>query len=101
MDRDGDQDIVMVGCDQIDSRGAWLESDGKDNPGFKVHLLPFEAKGRRGSYHSLWVADFDQDADPDIFTMEQEDPTILPWGATMRAFIWENQDGKGAVSGSM
>ena len=95
MDRDGDQDIVMVGCDQIDSRGAWLESDGKDNPGFKVHLLPLEAKGRRGSFHSLWVADFDQDADPDIFTMEQEDPTILPWGATMRAFIWENQDGKG------
>jgi hypothetical protein len=95
MDRDGDQDIVMVGCDQVDSRGAWLENDGKANPGFKVHLLPLSAEGRRGSFHSLWVADFDKDDDPDIFTMEQEDPTILPSGATMRAFIWENLDGRG------
>ena len=95
MDRDGDNDIVMVGCDQLDSRGAWLENNGKENPGFTVHLLPLMASGRRGSFHSLWVADFDEDGDPDIFTMEQEDAQILPTGATMRAFIWENLDGKG------
>jgi len=95
MDKDGDQDIVMVGCDQLDSRGAWLENDGKELPGFKVHLLPLVAKGRRGSFHSLWVADFDQDDDWDIFTMDQEDEKILPTNAEFRAYIWENIDGKG------
>lgn len=96
MDRDGDHDIVMVDCDQVDSRGAWLESNGKPDPSFTVHLLPMKAPGRRGSFHSLWVDDFDLDGDPDIFTMEQEDNTILPRDATMKAFIWENMDGTGA-----
>jgi hypothetical protein len=40
MDKDGDHDIVMVGGDQVDSRGAWLENNGRENPGFTVHLLP-------------------------------------------------------------
>ncbi|MCB0665564.1 MAG: VCBS repeat-containing protein [Saprospiraceae bacterium] len=95
LDKDGDQDIIMVGGDQVDSRGAWLENNGKETPGFQVHLLPMKAEGRRGSFHSLWVADFDLDGDPDIFTIEQEDASILPTGATMRAFVWENMDGKG------
>lgn len=95
LDLDGDQDIVIVSCDQVDSRGAWLENNGKPNPGFKVHLLPLSANGRRGSFHSLWMGDFDMDGDNDIFTMEQEDSSILPQGATSRAFIWENIDGKG------
>ncbi|MCG8309860.1 MAG: VCBS repeat-containing protein [Cytophagales bacterium] len=95
MDKDGDNDIVMVGGDQVDSRGAWLENNGKSTPRFKVHLLPLTAPGRRGSFHSLWVADFDLDGDSDIFTMDQEDPNLLPVGATSRAYIWENQDGKG------
>jgi hypothetical protein len=71
------------------------ENNGRENPGFTVHLLPLTATGRRGSFHSLWVVDFDRDGDPDIFTMEQEDDAILPRGATMRAFVWENVDGKG------
>ena len=95
MDGDGDQDIVMIGCDQLDSRAAWLENDGKEDPGFVVHLLPLTAEGRRGSFHSLWVADFDQDNDWDIFTMDQEDEKILPTEAKFRAYIWENVDGKG------
>lgn len=95
MDLDGDNDIIMVSGDQKDSRGAWLENDGKDNPGFKVHLLPLSAPGRRGSFHSLWVGDFDMDGDPDIFTIDQEDETILPEGAGMKAYVWENMDGKG------
>ena len=95
MDGDGDQDIVMIGCDQLDSRAAWLENDGKEDPGFAVHLLPLTAEGRRGSFHSLWVADFDQDNDWDIFTMDQEDEKILPTEAKFRAYMWENVDGKG------
>lgn len=90
-DGDGDQDIVMVHGDQVDSRGAWLENRGQDLPQFDVHLLPMTTSGRRGSFHSLAVADFDLDGDQDIFTMEQEDDKILPLGATPRGFLWENQ----------
>lgn len=89
-DDDGDQDIVMVSGDQVDSRGAWLENNGKSNPDFKVHLLPTSAPGRRGSFHSLAVADFDLDGDQDIFTIEQEDDKILPTGATPKGYLWEN-----------
>jgi len=90
LDADGDQDIVMVGGDQVDSRGAWLENNGQSNPQFDIHLLPLSAPGRRGSFHSLAVADFDLDGDPDIFTMEQEDDKILPEGATPKGYMWEN-----------
>jgi hypothetical protein len=96
MDTDGDNDIVMVGCDQKDSRGAWLENRGEEEYfQFIVHLLPLTAPGRRGSFHSLWVADFDLDGDPDIFTIDQEDWAILPEDAPIRGYIWENLDGKG------
>jgi hypothetical protein len=96
MDQDGDNDIVMVGCDQKDSRAAWLENRGEEEyMQFIVHLLPLSAPGRRGSFHSLWVADFDMDGDPDIYTMDQEDDTILPEGAPIRGYLWENLDGKG------
>jgi hypothetical protein len=95
LDRDGDNDIVMVGCDQKDSRGAWLENQGNEYPQFLVHLLPLSASGRRGSFHSLWVADFDQDDDWDIYTMDQEDHLILPQGTGIKGYLWENIDGKG------
>jgi hypothetical protein len=96
MDQDGDQDIVMVGCDQKDSRGAWLENRGEGEYfQFIVHLLPMSFPGRRGSFHSLWVADFDLDGDPDIFTIDQEDWSILPEEAPIRGYVWENLDGKG------
>lgn len=96
MDGDGDNDIVMVGCDQKDSRAAWLENRGPDEYfRFVVHLLPFSAPGRRGSFHSLWVADFDMDGDNDIFTIDQEDSAILPEGGPVRGYVWENLDGKG------
>lgn len=90
-DQDGDNDIVMVHGDQVDSRGAWLENNGQPMPQFEVHLLPMLAKGRRGSFHSLAVADFDLDGDQDIFTMEQEDDAILPQGATPKGYLWVNQ----------
>jgi len=95
MDKDGDNDIVMVGCDQKDSRAAWIENKGSEYPGFLVHLLPLTSPGRRGSFHSLWVADFDLDDDWDIYTMDQEDHLILPEGAGIKGYLWENIDGKG------
>jgi len=95
IDLDEDNDIVIVDCDQKESRAAWLENDGKTPPSFKVHRLPSNAPGKRGSFHSLAVFDFDGDGDMDIFTAEQEDSSILPEGAPPKWFIWENMDGKG------
>lgn len=90
---DGDADIVILESDGTGSGGAWLENDGGSPPSFTVHELPTSAAGTRGSFHSLFVGDFDNDGDPDIFTAEQEDPNILPMDAPPRWFIWEN-DGK-------
>ncbi|MCH8231656.1 MAG: VCBS repeat-containing protein [Bacteroidetes bacterium] len=97
MDGDGDNDIIIMSGDQVDSRGAWLESTGGSNPEFTVHLLPLPTAGRRGSLHSLAVADFDNDNDLDIFSVEQEDDKILPLGRTPMGFLWENLDGKGGL----
>ncbi|WP_073059808.1 FG-GAP repeat domain-containing protein [Fodinibius roseus] len=87
---DGRSDIVMVDGDQQGSRGAWLENKGGQPPVFETHFLPQKASGKRGSFHSLQIADFNGDGLLDIFAVEQEDPTILPEGAPPRWFIWEN-----------
>jgi hypothetical protein len=95
LDMDGDNDIVIVDCDQKESRGAILENDGNIPPNFIMNPLPQPAPGKRGSFHSLALSDFDGDGDLDIFTAEQQDETILPEGAGPRGYIWENLDGKG------
>jgi hypothetical protein len=40
------------------------------------------------------VGDFDGDGQSDILTAEQEDPSILPQGASPRWFLFENVSGK-------
>jgi hypothetical protein len=91
LDRDGDNDVVVVDCDGQNSGLAWIENrDGKMRS-HSVHWLANRAPGTRGSYHSLRLADFDKDGDEDILVVEQEDPQILPQGATPRWFVWENQ----------
>lgn len=95
MNGDGHPDIVMADGDQKSSRVAWLENDGGRVPTFTAHFLPLTAPGTRGSFHSLAVADFDLDGDPDVFSVEQEDPVILPEGAGPRWYLWENLDGRG------
>ncbi|HBQ84362.1 MAG: hypothetical protein A2X03_01010 [Bacteroidetes bacterium GWA2_40_15] len=90
LDKDGFADIVMSDCDQKGSEVAWLENDGQHPPSFKPHFLKQEATGIRGSFHSLAVADFNGDGNPDIFVVDQEDPSILPSGAGPRWFIWKN-----------
>ncbi|MGM0507233.1 MAG: FG-GAP repeat domain-containing protein, partial [Bacteroidota bacterium] len=86
----GRLDIVMTDSDQQSSQAAWLENKGGQPPVFEAHYLPQSAPGTRGSFHSLAVADFNGNGRLDIFTVDQEDPTIFPEGATPRWYIWEN-----------
>ncbi len=96
LDTDGDSDIVMADGDGQNSGVAWMENDGASPPKFTANYLANRAPGTRGSFHSLVVADFDNDGDPDILVVEQEDDSIPPVGADPRWFIFENLDGKGA-----
>ena len=97
LDADGDNDIIIADTDGQNSGLAWLENDGSKPPKFKAHYFANRAPGTRGSFHSLHVADFDLDGDEDILIVEQEDPKILPLGATPRWFLWENQSSGGKV----
>jgi FG-GAP-like repeat len=95
LDSDGDNDIVFTDCDVEGSNGYWVENimNGKN---FILHPLPTPGKPT-GSFHSLAIADFDLDGDPDIFSGEQEDPNpgMKPKGLKERGFFWENiGDGK-------
>jgi hypothetical protein len=80
----------VTDSDGQNSGVAWLENDGRKPPQFAARYLANRAPGTRGSFHSLRVADFDRDGDQDILVVEQEDPSILPLGATPRWFVWEN-----------
>lgn len=91
LDGDGDADIVAVDCDGQNSGVFWLENNGSKPPRFRVRYLANQAPGTRGSFHSLRLADFDGDGDQDILVVEQEDPSILPQGASPRWIIFENQ----------
>jgi hypothetical protein len=94
MDRDGDQDLVMTENEIRRGGIAWLENaDGKGGV-WKRHDLPPGDNAARGAYHSLVVADFDNDGDPDVFTCEMEG---IAGDRPPRWFIWENIDGKGGT----
>lgn len=92
LDRDGDNDLVMTENEIKGGRIAWIENeDGKGNL-WKLHLLPTNDTATRGAYHSLLVADFDNDGDPDIFSCEMEG---ISGDKPPRWFIWENVGGRG------
>ncbi len=92
MDRDGDNDLVMTENEIKGGRIAWLENiDGKGGV-WKLHELRPADTAVRGAYHSLLVADFDNDGDDDVFTCEMEG---IAGDRPPRWFLWENVDGKG------
>jgi hypothetical protein len=93
VDGDGDNDVVISDCDGQNSGVAWLENDGKQPPRFRVHYLGNRASGTRGSFHALWYADFDGDGLNDILVVEQEDPSILPVGASPRWYLFRRLPG--------
>jgi hypothetical protein len=86
MDKDGDLDIVEAECDTSDCRIFWFENRNKAKR-WRFHLV--SPKHNHQDFHSLVVADFDNDGDPDIFSgggPMTEGP--CQW------YIWENKDGK-------
>jgi hypothetical protein len=93
VDQDGDNDVLIVDCDGQNSGVAWIENQDGRMQRHLVHYLANRAPGTRGSFHSLQLADFDLDGDEDVLVVEQEDPKILPRGASPRWFVWENRGG--------
>lgn len=92
LDGDGDCDLVMTENEIRGGRIGWLENRDGRGGNWSLHLLPAGDTAVRGAYHSLIVADFDLDGDPDIFSCEMEG---IPGDRPPRWFIWENIDGKG------
>ena len=92
IDRDGHRDLVMTENEIRAGRIAWLRNaDGKGGR-WEVNVLPAGDAAARGAYHSLALADFDNDGDADVFTDEMEH---IAGARQPRWFIWENTDGKG------
>lgn len=92
LDRDGDADLVMTENEIKGGRIGWLENLDAKGGAWKLHELPASDSTPRGAYHSLIVADFDNDRDMDVFSCEMEG---IPGDRQPRWFIWENADAKG------
>jgi len=106
VNHDGRNDIVYSNCDTGYSHVYWIEN--KDNgTNWVSHQLPDPPTKKgdvegTGSFHSLGVADFNQDGFPDIFAGEQEDPDQMwgelkpmkPKGLKERGVIWYNNGAK-------
>ncbi|MBD3265846.1 hypothetical protein GF373_04185, partial [bacterium] len=86
MDGDGDNDFVQAEADNPDSRVAWFENDGKGN--WTRHMIKEEGDGQ--DFHSLVVADFDNDGDLDVFSGGGP----LSKKRHCVCYIWENTAGK-------
>ncbi|MGV8091964.1 MAG: FG-GAP repeat domain-containing protein [Mangrovibacterium sp.] len=106
INKDGKNDLVYSHCDTGFSHVYWVEN--KDNGiNWIAHQLadPPTRQGDvegTGSFHSLGVADFNQDGFPDIFAGEQEDPDQMwgklkpmkPKGLKERGVIWYHNGNK-------
>ena len=91
INHDGHLDVVLAEGEISGARIAWFSHNGNPADGpWQMHVLTKSDSTARGPYHSLAVADFDNDGDPDIFAGEMEWLGELPY----RWFIWENDGGR-------
>ncbi|MBW3625497.1 MAG: VCBS repeat-containing protein [Armatimonadetes bacterium] len=88
IDGDGKKEVVMGEADIVGSKVVILHNlDGKGRAWSKVEL---PQSFTYGSLHSLAVADFNGDGQPDILVNEQEE--LLPPGReNPRWVLWENR----------
>ncbi|NOR66895.1 MAG: hypothetical protein GQ528_06035, partial [Woeseiaceae bacterium] len=87
-DNDGDNDVIEAEGDCVSGRVAWFENTSGKGLAWTMHLIADKA-GQ--DYHSLAVADFDNDGDLDVFSGGGPLTSKPPH----KWFIWENKDGKG------
>jgi hypothetical protein len=88
MNHDGKMDVVQTESNVPSGRVAWLENvDGKGITWF-THPVDYNT-GQ--DLHSLCVADFDNDGDPDIFSGGGP----MTGNLYKHCYIWENVDGTG------
>lgn len=92
MNGDNRPDVVVTDGESRGARAAWLEAPLQKSGAWKIHYLPKGDDNARGAYHSLHVADFDQDGFLDVFTVEME---WVGGESPPRWFIWKGLDGKG------
>lgn len=85
MDKDGDLDIVEAEADTQNGRVFWFENQKKGQR-WIYHAISTEQTGQ--DFHSLALADFDNDGDLDIFSGGGPLSTD-----NYKMFIWENKDG--------
>ena len=85
IDKDGDQDIVESECDTADTRVFWWENI-RNGRRWKFHLISENSTDQ--DFHSLAVADFDNDGDEDVFSGGGPLST-----GEYQWIIWENSDG--------
>ena len=83
LDGDGDSDVVQAEADHPDGRVAWFENDGRGK--WQRHLI--KEAGDHQDFHSLAVADFDNDGDLDVFSGGGP----LTKDRAFRCYIWEQQ----------
>jgi hypothetical protein len=88
LDRDGDLDLVQAEGDVLDGRVAWFENLHGKGTDWERRLI--KSPGHRQDFHSLCVADFDNDGDFDVFSGGGP----LTQGEHVW-YLWENDDGKG------
>jgi hypothetical protein len=87
-DKDGDNDAIQAEGDCVSGRVAWHENtDGKGRIWTRHIIAPKAGQ----DFHSLAVADFDNDGDLDVFSGSGP----LTTSPTHKWFIWENLDKKG------
>lgn len=88
LDKDGDIDIIEAEADTVDARILWFENEDKARA-WQYH--PISADHTKQDFHSLAVADFDNDGDLDVYSgggpLSPEPPKL---------FLWENTDGQGS-----